>query len=108
MDEYTAGESDQSPCGENVSQSHSRTRRRSQCDSTASRTASEGRVTRDNDYSVPDPTSRVWMAYYHDRSRVALFDTEIDALRHAVDNGMQVIELRLPCEDVFKEAVRRP
>ena len=32
----------------------------------------------------------VWVASYGDRSGYALFATEIDALRHAVDKGMRV------------------
>lgn len=32
----------------------------------------------------------VWIAYYSDRSAVAVFATEIDALRHAVERRMEV------------------
>lgn len=32
-----------------------------------------------------------WAAYYSDYSAVAIFGTEIAALRHAVDNAMSVL-----------------
>lgn len=32
----------------------------------------------------------VWVAFYSDRSGIASFGTEIDALRFAVDHGMEV------------------
>ena len=32
----------------------------------------------------------VWLAYYHDFSGLAVFLTEIEALRHAVENSMHV------------------
>lgn len=34
-----------------------------------------------------------WMAYYTDWSGIAVFDNEIDCLRHAVTHHMEVIEL---------------
>ncbi len=35
--------------------------------------------------------SGVWLAYYPDLSGVAVFDEEIDALRYAVEKGMDVM-----------------
>jgi hypothetical protein len=32
----------------------------------------------------------IWVAYYYDRSGVAVFETEIEALRYALANSMQV------------------
>lgn len=32
----------------------------------------------------------VWVAYYSDQSAFVLFETEIEALRHAVEMSMQV------------------
>jgi hypothetical protein len=31
-----------------------------------------------------------WVAYYHDRSAVSVFGSEIEALRHAVERQMTV------------------
>lgn len=42
----------------------------------------------------------VWIAYYHDWSGFGLFETELDALRHAVANSMQVKSVTLPAVDV--------
>lgn len=42
----------------------------------------------------------VWIAFYSDWSSFALFETEIEALRHAVDHSMRVKSLTLPCFDV--------
>ena len=39
--------------------------------------------------TVPD-RSGVWVAYFHDRSAVVMFGTEIDALRYALDQHMNV------------------
>ena len=33
-----------------------------------------------------------WIAYYHDYSGVAVFETEIEALGYAVENSMQVAQ----------------
>lgn len=41
----------------------------------------------------------VWIAYHFDWSGFALFATEVEALRHAVDRSMSVGELTLPCPD---------
>ena len=35
-------------------------------------------------------TVTIWLAYYRDGSEVAVFGSELEALRHAVENGMQV------------------
>lgn len=43
---------------------------------------------------VEVPASVCWMAYYTDMSGIAVFDNEIDCLRHAVSNHMEVIELQ--------------
>jgi hypothetical protein len=32
----------------------------------------------------------VWLAYYHDRSGMAVFDQEVDALRYAVEHSTEV------------------
>lgn len=40
--------------------------------------------------SVEDAADGCWAAYYSDRSGVAIFATEIEALRYAVTNSMQV------------------
>lgn len=32
----------------------------------------------------------IWFAYYYDHSGAAVFETEIEALRYALANGMQV------------------
>lgn len=42
---------------------------------------------------VEVPDTVCWMAYYTDWSGIAVFDNEIDCLRHAVANHMEVIEL---------------
>lgn len=44
--------------------------------------------------------SVVWMAYYSDWSSFALFATEIEALRYAVEKSMHVRELRLPATEI--------
>jgi hypothetical protein len=46
------------------------------------------------------PLQSVWVAYYSDGSGHALFQQELQALRHAVDRSMSVAEVRLPCEDL--------
>lgn len=38
----------------------------------------------------PETSSGVWVVYYGDFSAVAVFATEIEALRHAVENQMTV------------------
>jgi hypothetical protein len=38
----------------------------------------------------PQPLSGVWLAYYTDWSGLAVFATEIEALRYAVDHTMSV------------------
>jgi len=35
-------------------------------------------------------TVTIWIAYYSDGSSYALFDTEVEALRYALENGMRV------------------
>lgn len=40
------------------------------------------------------PPTVCWMAHTYDLSACAVFDNELDALRHAVGNSMHVIELR--------------
>lgn len=42
----------------------------------------------------PESSTVCWMAYYNDFSDMAVYDNEIDALRYAVNNHMEVIELR--------------
>lgn len=46
--------------------------------------------------TVSDPNTHigVWAAYCHDRSAVRVFETEIEALRYAVDNheGVKFLE----------------
>ena len=44
----------------------------------------------------------VWMAYYLDWSQFALFETEVEALRHAVEHSMQVRKITLPSGDIRK------
>jgi hypothetical protein len=46
------------------------------------------------------PKLTVWMAYYSDWSDFAIFETEIEALRHAVKHEMHVKELTLPATGV--------
>lgn len=41
----------------------------------------------------------VWVAYYADGSGFVMFATEVEALRHAVDNGMMVRFARFGDED---------
>lgn len=38
----------------------------------------------------PSRSAGVWIAYYHDRSTIVVFDTELKALRYAVENSMAV------------------
>lgn len=53
---------------------------------------------------VPD-RSGVWVAYYSDRSGAAVFPTEVEALRYAVEvsAAVQFVEWG---EDVFTKATR--
>lgn len=44
-------------------------------------------------YVEPEPTV-CWMAYFNDMSDIAVFAFELDALRYAVANHMEVIELK--------------
>lgn len=46
--------------------------------------------------AAPMGKSVIWMAYYSDRSAIVLFETEMEALRHAVEHSMQVKKLTLP------------
>lgn len=43
--------------------------------------------------ALMDHATVCWMAYYTDWSGIAVFNNEIDCLRHAVSNHMEVIEL---------------
>lgn len=43
---------------------------------------------------MTDIQQGAWIAYYSDMSAVAVFVTEIEALRHAVDGSMSVIWVR--------------
>lgn len=36
------------------------------------------------------PDNGVWLAYYSDWSGISMFASEVEALRHAVDNSMSV------------------
>jgi hypothetical protein len=56
-----------------------------------------------NSANLPS-ASRVWIAYHVDWSGFAVFETEIEALRHAVDNMMHVKQLQLPCIDPREKA----
>ncbi len=38
----------------------------------------------------------IWIAYHPDLSEFSIFDTEIEAMRHAVQHSMSVRELALP------------
>ncbi len=51
-----------------------------------------------------EPRTIGWLAYYSDRSGMALFFNEIDALRYAVDSSMSVTELKEG--DVFDQLGR--
>lgn len=42
----------------------------------------------------------IWVVYYFDFSGFGIFETEIEALRHAVDNSMNVKAVTLPCVDL--------
>ena len=44
----------------------------------------------------------IWIAYYLDWSDFALFETEVEALRHAVDRAMRVKPITLPVVDIRK------
>lgn len=46
------------------------------------------------------PANTVWLAYHLDWSNFALFGTEIEALRYAVDNSMRVQAVTLPWSQV--------
>lgn len=48
----------------------------------------------------------VYLAYYDDWSGFALFATEVEALRHAVEHSMKVKTITLPCEEV-RDAVNK-
>lgn len=41
-------------------------------------------------HDIADRPWTVWVAYYSDWSGIAVFSTEIEALRYAVERGMQV------------------
>ena len=49
-------------------------------------------------------TGWYWLAYYADWSGLAVFETEIDALRYAVDRSMQV--MRVPTHADIREYVQ--
>lgn len=49
----------------------------------------------------PEQWSGVWVALYQDASHVAVFATEIEALRHAIDKQMTVKFVPYG-EDIFK------
>lgn len=49
------------------------------------------------------PPGGVWLAYYRDWSGMAVFRTELDALRYAVEKGMAVTPLLFGVD--LKEAV---
>lgn len=42
----------------------------------------------------------VWLAYYRDWSAFAIFETEIEALRYAVEHTMQVKAVTLPATEI--------
>lgn len=42
----------------------------------------------------------IWIAYYTDLSEFSIFETEIEALQHAVTQSMQVRKLDLPAIEV--------
>jgi hypothetical protein len=46
------------------------------------------------------PPRSVWIAHYSDWGEFALFETEVEALRHAVAKVMQVREVTLPAVDI--------
>ena len=49
-----------------------------------------------------------WLAYYSDWSGMAVFDNELDALRHAVGSSMEVIVLHAgDVRDQINEAFRK-
>lgn len=47
-----------------------------------------------------------WLAYFHDRSGLAVFDEEVEALRYAVSNTMSVLFWRYGADlgDALREA----
>lgn len=62
-------------------------------------------------------TVTIWLAYYRDGSEVAVFGSELEALRHAVENGMQVrsqdVDVvfgvsRADSRRAFKDAIDKP
>ena len=42
----------------------------------------------------------IWIAYHPDLSEFSIFDTEIEAMRHAVKHSMSVRKLALPAIEV--------
>lgn len=47
------------------------------------------------------PEGAVWVAYYSDRSGLAIFLDELSCLRYAVGTAAQVAWITLPCDDVW-------
>ena len=55
-------------------------------------------------YQVIEATwlQTVWVSYYNDMSRIAIFLFEIEALRHAMANpNSRVKSVMLPCADIL-------
>jgi hypothetical protein len=48
--------------------------------------------------------TRVWLAYYDDWSAMAVFMTEVEALRYAVEHSMRAKEVRFGID--LREAVK--
>jgi len=42
----------------------------------------------------------IWIAYHMDWSGFAIFETEIEALRYAVEHSMQVKAVALPATEI--------
>lgn len=47
-------------------------------------------TTRLSDVAVDESAGGAWVAYYADWSGAAIFDSEVEALRHAVEHHMEV------------------